>query len=168
MRKLLVWSLPMVLLPAVLPWGLIRAEPPQQGSSTDIPAHGHAVHFWFGHPGMAAEVTRTVPITATEFRFQPGTVNVKVGETIRFNITNGGKIQHEFVIGDLAEQMAHDKEMAAMPDMTMDDDANGVSIAAGKTATLIWTFTRAGNLQYACHIPGHYAAGMAGQLIVHA
>lgn len=85
---------------------------------------------------------------------------------MRFEIVDRGALAHEFVIGDIAEQRAHDKEMAAMPDMPM-DDPNGVSVAPGKTATLIWTFTRPATLQYACHVPGHYAAGMVGQLNVH-
>ena len=32
---------------------------------------------------------------------------------------------------------------------------------AGKTMTLEFTFTEAGIFQFACHVPGHYAAGMA-------
>ena len=111
-------------------------------------------------------MTRTIRITATDFRFLPAALNIRTGRTVRFDIINRGQLEHEFVLGDVIEQRAHDKEMAVMPNMPM-DDPNGVSIPAGKTATLIWTFTRPGKLQYACHVPGHYAAGMFGQLNVH-
>lgn len=138
----------------------------QQNQPEDRALHEQPASFWFGHPGKASDVTRTIQITAIDDRFLPATVDVKTGQTVRFEIINHGKLDHEFVLGDVAEQQAHDKEMAAMPNMPM-DDPNGVSVAAGKTATLIWTFTHPGNLQYACHVPGHYAAGMLGQLNVH-
>jgi uncharacterized cupredoxin-like copper-binding protein len=68
-------------------------------------------------------------------------------------------------LGSAKEQVEHDKEMAAMTGMKM-THINGVIVAPGKTGTLIWTFTKAGTLQYACHVPGHYAAGMVGQLTI--
>lgn len=139
-----------------------KIQPPTTGTLQKPSAR-----FWFGQPGKASQVTRTIEIETVGYGFVPATVTVKVGQTVRFNIVNHSNAAHEFVIGDQDEQLAHDKEMAAMPNMTMDDDPNGVSVAAGKTATLIWTFTRPGALQYACHIPGHYAAGMSGQLHVH-
>lgn len=135
-----------------------------QGHS-DTPGATQAEGCWFGHPGKSSAVTRTVKIEARDISFAPAAMTVKVGETVKFEITNTGRLEHEFMIGDAKEQVEHDKEMAAMPGMAM-DDPNGVSVPAGKTATLIWTFTKAGALQYGCHVPGHYAAGMVGQLTV--
>lgn len=132
----------------------------------DAAIHDHMDGFWFGHRGRAVDVTRTITVSAVGSRFVPQTINVKLGETVRFTIVNRDKVAHEFVIGDIAEQAEHDKEMAAMPGMPM-DDANGVMIAPGTTASLVWTFTRPGELQYACHLPGHYLGGMAGWLTVH-
>lgn len=164
MRSRLVRLLPLALLLAVPAGAQARADQPPP--SADKAMHRQAAGFWFGHPGKASEVTRTIRITATDDRFRPAVVDVKAGQTVRFEIVDRGALAHEFVIGDVAEQRAHDKEMAAMPGMPM-DDPNGVSVAAGRTATLIWTFTRPATLQYACHVPGHYAAGMFGQLNVH-
>lgn len=164
MRSTLIRLLPMALLLA-LPAGArtqTNPAPPPEDKALNQQAEG----FWFGHPGKMSDVTRTIRIDATDDRFQPALVNVEAGQTVRFEIVDRGTLAHEFVIGDIAEQRAHDKEMAAMPGMPM-DDPNGVSVAAGKTATLIWTFTRPATLQYACHVPGHYAAGMVGQLNVH-
>lgn len=165
MRRASVWSLLATLLlisPVVRAFPYAdHGDPPE-----DRLMDGQDTGFWFGHPGSASQPARTVLIAATEFRFSPATLNVKVGGTVRFTIVNRGKIAHEFVIGDTTEQIAHDKEMAAMLGMTM-HDTNGVSVAAGMTASLVWTFTRPGKLQYACHTPGHYAAGMSGTLIVH-
>lgn len=130
-------------------------------------AHEHSGEstFWFGHPGEAAKVKRTIALSATDIKFAPMQIAVAAGETVKFEIANNGKLVHEFILGSAEEQVEHDKEMAAMAGMTM-THINGVSVAPGKTATLIWTFTKAGTLQYACHVPGHYVAGMVGQLTV--
>ncbi|HKS93992.1 MAG TPA: plastocyanin/azurin family copper-binding protein, partial [Gammaproteobacteria bacterium] len=75
------------------------------------------------------------------------------------------KLTHEFVIGDAVLQAEHDKEMQAMPGMEM-HDVNGVALPPGRTRDLVWTFTRDGTVEYACHIPGHFAAGMVGKIII--
>jgi uncharacterized cupredoxin-like copper-binding protein len=93
-------------------------------------AHQQTEDFWFGHPGNASEVTRTVLITAEKSRFLPGKVNIRTGETVQFEIVNQDKVAHEFVIGDVAEQTAHEKEMAVMPSMPI-SDVNSVSVPAG-------------------------------------
>ncbi len=122
----------------------------------------------YGVPGLAAAVTKTVTVTALDnMRFAPAGVSVKPGQTVRFIIRNGGKITHEFVIGDRAEQREHEAEMRANPNMKMDRDPNGVTIEPGKTQELIWQFPKhAGTVEYACHEPGHFAAGMIGYIHV--
>jgi uncharacterized cupredoxin-like copper-binding protein len=100
-------------------------------------------------------------------RFSPATITVKPGEVIRFEVTNTGKIRHEFVIGDAREQKEHEAEMQkmmkTMPGMAMHDDANGISIAPGATKSITWQFPdKPMKIEYACHEPGHFAAGMVG------
>jgi uncharacterized cupredoxin-like copper-binding protein len=128
-------------------------------------AGAHEESFWFGHPGQATTATRTITMVATDIKFTPTAITVRKGETVVFEIVNNGKLEHEFVLGDSAEQVEHDKEMAVMPGMKM-DHVNGVGVAPGKSARLVWTFTAPGTLQYACHVPGHYVAGMVGQLTI--
>ena len=41
-----------------------------------------------------------------------------------------------------------------------------VHVAPGKTGTLVWQFTRAGEFNYGCLIPGHFEAGMIGKVTV--
>lgn len=140
----------------------ILASTPSLGS-----AHKHSGEstFWFGHPGETAQVKRTILLSATDIKFTPTQIMVAAGETVKFEIANNGKLDHEFILGSAEEQVEHDKEMAAMAGMKM-THFNGVIVAPGKTETLIWTFTKTGTLQYACHVPGHYAAGMVGQLTI--
>jgi uncharacterized cupredoxin-like copper-binding protein len=121
-----------------------------------------------GGPGDPAQASRTVEIHAGDnLRFQPDTVQVKVGETVTFKVVNDAQILHDFTLGDEAAQSAHEKEMQAMGsgDMSgMADDANAIHIPPGQTKTITWTFTKPGTTIYGCHEPGHYASGMRGTI----
>lgn len=129
--------------------------------------HEHREHFTFGAPADPAKADRTVKVTALDtMRFKPASVRVRAGETVKFVVTNRGKLRHEFVIGDATEQREHAREMKAMPGMTMHDDANGVSLAPGQTKTIAWRFARPGTVLLACHEPGHYEAGMVARVTV--
>jgi uncharacterized cupredoxin-like copper-binding protein len=48
----------------------------------------------------------------------------------------------------------------------MTDEPNGVEVPAGGSARLVYTFDQLGTLEYGCHVPGHYAAGMLGTVTV--
>lgn len=125
--------------------------------------------FAFGSPGVAAEVDRTVEITMGDLSFTPASLDVRAGETIRFVITNKSAIDHDFTLGDTKTQIAHRAEMLeAMKngEMHHGDDPNAVVVKAGQRRELIWTFSRAGRLEYDCNVPGHYEAGMKGVITV--
>ncbi|MHB8348414.1 MAG: cupredoxin domain-containing protein [Acidiferrobacterales bacterium] len=123
--------------------------------------------FTFGRPGDPGKVDRTFQIKALDtMRYNQSEFTVRAGETVRFIVTNAGKMRHEFVIGDAAEQREHAKEMAAMPGMAMPDEANGISLAPGETKSIVWQFARPGTVELACHEPGHYEAGMVSRVIV--
>jgi uncharacterized cupredoxin-like copper-binding protein len=131
--------------------------------------HGHAAHDHqgdaphassAGRPGKAAEVTRTITVSMHDtMRYEPSSISARRGETIRFLVQNKGQLAHEFGLGTLKEQRAHAEMMRQMPDMKH-DDPNVVVVEPGKTRELIWTFSKAGRFQIACHVPGHYEAGM--------
>ncbi len=44
------------------------------------------------------------------------------------------------------------------------DDPNSVLVAPGETKELVWRFTKAVELEFACNIPGHYESGMVGKV----
>lgn len=141
----------------------------------------------WGHPGKAGAVDRTIHIQAEDsMRFVPAKLTVKAGQTVKFVITNVGKLKHELVLGPKSEQEEHEKEMQSMMNMKsrcmgnmkgmsmksmhcgegMHADPNEVTLPPGTTKMLVWTFTRPGTYQYACHEPGHYAVGMFGRITV--
>lgn len=119
-----------------------------------------------GQAGNAAQVERTVRINTLDIRFNKKSLQVHAGETVRFIVSNTGKLKHEFVIGNAKEQAAHALEMQQMGDMDMPDEPNAIMLKPGQTKTLIWTFGSEQELEYACHTPGHYAAGMIGKISV--
>jgi uncharacterized cupredoxin-like copper-binding protein len=120
----------------------------------------------FGQPGVANDATRTIAIHTTDaMRFNPGSLSIQQGETLRLRITNDGKLPHEFVLGTKEEIAEHAKMMRQTPDMA-DADANSVRMAPGKSADIIWNFSQAGTFLYACLIPGHWEAGMQGTVTV--
>lgn len=121
--------------------------------------------FPFGHPGTAGRVDRVIRVTAMEFRYVPAAITVHAGETVEFVVTNKGVLDHELFLGTVSEQKEHEQEMSAQSGQGM-HDPNGVTVPKGKSASLIWTFTRPMTIQYACHVPGHYAAGMYGVLTI--
>ena len=118
-----------------------------------------------GAPGTIDE-PRTIEITALdELAYDPASIEVEPGETVRFVITNEGEVEHEFVVGDMEmQQMAEERAMEGMH-----GHAEAMASAAldpGETAETILTFDEPGELLYACHVTGHYEGGMVGNIVV--
>ncbi|MBT2323921.1 cupredoxin family protein [Variovorax paradoxus] len=127
-------------------------------AGTHAGGHGDAI----GKPGVAAQATRTVHVDMTDnMRFNPSSINVKRGETVRLVVTNSGKLKHELVLGTEKELKEHYELMKKNPEMEH-ADPNMVTLEAGKTGEVVWQFTSAGKVDFACLQPGHYDAGMKG------
>ena len=94
-------------------------------------------------------------------RFVASEVEVRKGETIRFIVHNSGKLRHEFVLGTEKALKEHAELMKKFPSMEH-VESNMVTLAPGQTGTVIWQFTKAGKVFFACLQPGHYEAGMKG------
>ena len=155
-----------------------------------LPALADGGHFAFGKPAEAAKADRTVEITLGDMYYEPASVQVKAGETVRFVLKNEGALLHEFSLGDAAMHAEHQKHMLMMQQMGMltptamqhdmskmdhsqhdmsgmaHDDPNTVMLEPGQSAELTWTFSQSTGLEFACNIPGHYQAGMVGNVEV--
>ena len=115
-----------------------------------------------GEPGQAERVTRTVRIDMTDaMRFTPPRVTARRGQTIRFIVSNSGKLKHELVLGTRKDLRDHAEQMKKFPEMEH-AEPNMVTLAPGQTGEVIWRFTRTGQIDFACLQPGHYDAGMKG------
>jgi uncharacterized cupredoxin-like copper-binding protein len=161
MKKLVILAQGAVAASAfLLSFGAIGA--PGHGASHGG-GHGAAA---IGKPGNPAKVSRTVVVDMTDaMRFTPDKIDVKAGETIRFKVTNSGKIRHEMVLGTKSDLDSHYQMMLKDPGMRH-EEPNSVSLEAGKAGDIVWTFDKAGTVAFACLEPGHYPAGMKGAVSV--
>lgn len=125
-----------------------------------------------GEPGDKAKVTQTIRVTMKEtddgrMIFVPNKFEIKKDKTVRFAIKNVGEVDHEFVLDEVKTIQEHKTAMEKFPEMEH-DDPNAISLAAGQSGEIIWKFTNGGTFEFACLKPGHYDAGMRGDLIVSA
>ncbi|AMM24045.1 MAG: hypothetical protein EOP76_04080 [Variovorax sp.] len=135
-------------------------------SASGTHAGGHDASDAIGKPGVASQSTRTINVDmADSMRFTPADISVKQGETVRFVIKNSGQIKHELVLGTQRELKEHYEVMKKNPEMEH-ADANMLTLAPGKSGEIVWQFTKAGKVDFACLQPGHYDAGMKGAVNV--
>jgi uncharacterized cupredoxin-like copper-binding protein len=123
-----------------------------------------------GVPGKAGKAKRTINITMSEtddgkMIFTPASFSAKEGETLRLKFNNKGETDHEFVMDRLEAIIEHKALMEKFPEMEH-DDPNAIRLAPGKRGEIVWTFNKAGTFAFGCLIPGHYDAGMKGDIEV--
>jgi uncharacterized cupredoxin-like copper-binding protein len=119
---------------------------------------------WLGAPDRhVPPPQRTVTIRIHFSRFEPDVVDVAPGQTIRFVIGNTDPIDHEFIVGDEGVQLVHERGTEAHHAPRPGE----VSVPAGETVVTTVTFaTSPQTLIFGCHLPGHYAFGMRGEIRV--
>ncbi len=126
--------------------------------------HGHddGGETAIGKPGVVAKASRTISIEMSDtMRFTPSSIQVKQGETVRFLVKNSGQLKHELSLGTQKELLEHLEQMKKFPEMEHDEPSK-VTLQPGKQGEIVWQFTKAGVVDFACLIPGHYEAGMKG------
>ncbi|MGT2442963.1 cupredoxin domain-containing protein [Ensifer adhaerens] len=133
-------------------------------------AGGHGEAMAVGEPGKKANATQTIRVTMKETEdgkmiFTPSTFKVRKGQTVVFAIKNAGELDHEFVLDQEDKIIEHKAAMEKFPEMEH-DDPNAIRLAAGKSGEIIWKFTNDGTFKIACLVPGHYDAGMHGDVTV--
>jgi uncharacterized cupredoxin-like copper-binding protein len=120
----------------------------------------------FGREGDPTQVTRTIRIDMVDaMRFKPSAITVKRGETVRFTAANKGRVLHEMVLGTSEELQKHAELMKKFPEMEH-EAPHMVHVKPGKRGDIVWQFTEAGRFEFACLIPGHFEAGMVGNVTV--
>jgi uncharacterized cupredoxin-like copper-binding protein len=128
----------------------------------------HAEETPFGRAGDPKKAARTVNVDMNDtMRFDPASITVREGETVRFRVKNSGKVLHEIVLGTMEDLKAHAELMRKFPNMEH-DEPHMAHVEPGKSGELVWQFTKAGQFYFACLIPGHFEAGMVGTLVVEA
>ena len=135
-----------------------------------LPASAHdAEHFSAGEPGNPKKPARTIYVTMYDddgtMKFVPARLDVKTGEQVRFIIQNKGEVKHEFTLASVEDNNKHAELMKKYPEMEH-DDPNSKTVDPGKTAEILWRFSKTGTFEFACLIPGHREVGMHGAVTV--
>jgi uncharacterized cupredoxin-like copper-binding protein len=139
------------------------------GGHGDHPG-GHGKKLAVGEPGQISAVSKTVEVRMMEtddgrMIFTPNNFQFDAGQTVRFAIRNDGAIDHEFVLDDERNILEHKAIMEDNPDLAH-DDPNAVRLQPGQTGEIVWSFSNEGVFKVACLLPGHYDAGMYGDVVV--
>lgn len=123
----------------------------------------------YGKPGDPKKPSRLVQVVMSErdgkMLFIPDRIEVRSGEQIKFALRNNGELDHEIVVATLEDNLKHAIAMQKNPDMEH-DDPNAKRLAPKKTGEIVWAFTKTGEFDFSCLIPGHREAGMTGKVIV--
>ena len=132
-------------------------------------SHGPGQSFSAGEPGNPKKLARIVHVTMGDsdgkMLFVPARLEIKKGDQIKFVLRNNSELDHEFVLASTAENLTHAEEMKKHPNMAH-EEPNGRQLAPKKTGEIVWKFTKAGEFEFACLIPGHREAGMTGTIVV--
>ena len=149
-------------------WGLLALPAASLAHSGD---DGHVTEYdpvenEFGSYDPEMKSSRVINVDMNDgMRFSPDRIEVKVGEVIRFEHSNSGKLMHEFVLGTDEYLTEHAEMMKKFPNMEHDEPYMA-HVAPGKKASMLWKFDKPGVYSFGCLIPGHFDAGMKGQVIV--
>jgi uncharacterized cupredoxin-like copper-binding protein len=133
-----------------------------------VRAHDEA-HFSVGEPGDPKKPAETILVIMREadgkMMFIPDRLELRKGQQVRFILRNNGLLEHEFVLATTKENVKHAEEMKKNPEMEH-DDPNARRVAPKQTDEIVWKFTKAGQFEFGCLIPGHRENGMTGIIIV--
>lgn len=115
--------------------------------------------------------SQTVQVTTDEsaLQFQPVTLTITAGQPISLTFTNAANMAHNWVLVPITQAATVDT--AALP---RNGDAQGLPGVLAATpileepgsVTITLPALPAGRYRYICTVPGHFAAGMVGDLIV--
>ena len=122
------------------------------------------------HSGDAPEADVVVEVEMFEFGYRVEPTEVPVGSTVRFDVRNVGKVEHEAVVGDEHVQDEAEEQMAQMAQSGTTGehhhDVPSLTLAPGESDSLVVTFDEPGAVIIGCHIPGHWDAGMRADITV--
>jgi uncharacterized cupredoxin-like copper-binding protein len=129
-----------------------------------VTAAGYAV----ADDGRAAEPrplgpgTVTVVVDIEYSRFEPASLRVAAGTTVRFVVSNHDPISHEFIVGPPDVHRRHRNGT----EPRHDPKPGEISLGPDEQGVTTYVFDEPGVTDMACHLPGHYDYGMHGEIEV--
>jgi uncharacterized cupredoxin-like copper-binding protein len=108
-------------------------------------------------PSATSPVPKTVNVVLTDFKIASDMTQFSLGVPYHFIVVNKGRTAHELMI---APPMTKGMTMEDIDRLHLFEVSD---IAAGQTKTTDYIFkdsALSGKWEFACHVPGHYEAGM--------
>lgn len=97
-----------------------------------------------------------VQVTLTDFKLESSASTFSTGTPYRFVIENRGATSHEWTVMPAGEKDHH----KALTGVTAD------KLLVGAKVTQEFIFKQPGTYEFACHLAGHYEAGMSLRITV--
>ncbi|MBI4311525.1 MAG: hypothetical protein HY681_07060 [Chloroflexi bacterium] len=169
-KTLVIPVLVLVALLAAACGGATSASNSPASSDTTAPAaevgHQEATGAARQASGTENPDAVVVAVEVGELYVKASQTTFKVGVPYRLVVTNSGKIAHEVMIMPPVDHSSG-MSMEGLDEMAL-AMIHEHDLGPGMTATLELTFQQAGSgqLEAACHLPGHYEAGMKQQLTI--
>ena len=113
----------------------------------------------------ASSGPQQVEVTLSEYKIASSLTTFTPGTPYHFVVTNNGKMAHEFMIMPMGMNM----QGMSMDDMHKVALHMSDNVAPGETQTFDYTFASSmmgQSFEFACHLPGHYEAGMRLPMMV--
>ena len=139
-----------------------------------------------GSKGNLNDVNRVVKVVMHDNYYEPSSLKIKAGETIKFELVNAGELVHEFNIANKMMHMKHQpqmekmveneilfadsidknkmKKMAKIDKSMGHSHSNSVLLEPKQKGDIVWKFDNAVNIEIACNVPGHYQVGMIARV----
>ena len=117
----------------------------------------------------APDAPQEVVVTSTDLAYDTERVEVKAGRPVALTLRNDGALEHDFSVMHIpAEITAAEEEEDDGHDMGHMDEMPELHVSAmpGKSNSVSFTPTEAGEYHFFCTVEGHEAAGMSGTLVV--
>ncbi len=106
-----------------------------------------------------------VPIELDEFSFSPSTVELKVDQPYRLQVTNIGEVKHYFTAEDFYRTAAFRKAQDSSGELKA-PFFKAIELFPGEQIDLYLIPTEAGTFDSVCTIAGHEDSGMYGSIVV--
>lgn len=84
----------------------------------------------------------------------PNELEFNVGEKVRFLVRNDDEFDHEFILASKTESLGHAEAMKLLHDKNH-HPLNGVMLKSRRSKELNWGFTKPGEFEFGCLLPGH-------------
>ena len=131
---------------------------------------GHSSGMEMGEGGLliseVGHFDREINLTMTEWGYSDMELDVKMGERIKFTVTNAGQIPHEFMFMTMPAMSAVNYRITRADWSLLEHEAlfEEALVLPGGEFTFTVQIMQPGSWMFMCMLPYHMQMGMMGQM----